>query len=468
MGTTGLALAMLLGGRRARAKDTAWSPPTGTPHIQPKAKNVIWIFLSGGYSHLETFDPKPALNRLAGKTYADLPSNPLLDPLYKLRSRSVVGTDRVVYPTIMPLQVGYQRHGELGVEVSDWLPNLAQCVDDISFIRSMYTTDNDHYAQHQFHTGRHRLDDQQPTIGSWICYGLGTLNENLPQFVVLGDITDNRIKIDFSGNYLGPQYDGVNLAIDPANPLPFGKRRADVLPEEQANEFEYVRRVNELAAVEYPDDHELSARIRSYELAYRMQAAVPEAVDFADETTETLKLYGVGQPGTDAAARRMLAARRFAERGVRFTLVYPSGYSAWDSHSQLKQNHSKLCQEVDQPVAGLLKDLKQRGMLDQTLVVFCTEFGRTPGMEGPAGNATGRDHHPHGFTVWLAGAGVKRGYIHGRTDELGFHAVEDVHYVTDIHATVMRLMGLDSRALDVPGRKRLAIDHGNVITPILS
>jgi Protein of unknown function (DUF1501) len=468
MGTTGLALSMLLGGKNSRASDTAWSPPTGIAHVPPKAKNVIWIFLSGGYSHLETFDPKPALNKYAGKTYAELPFNPLLDPLYNLRSRSVVGMDRVVYPTIMPLQVGFQKRGELGIEVSDWLPHLSECVDDISFIRSMYTTDNDHYAQHQFHTGRHRLDDQQPTIGSWICYGLGTLNENLPQFVVLGDITDARVKLDFSGNYLGPQYDGVNLTLDPENPLPFGKRRADMLAEEQANQFDYIRRVNELTAVEYPDDRELAARIRSYELAYRMQAAVPEAVDFADETSETLKLYGVGQPATDAAARRMLAARRFAERGVRFTLVYPSGYSAWDSHSQLKENHSKLCREIDQPVAALLKDLKSRGMLDETLVVFCTEFGRTPGLESGAGKVTGRDHHPHGFTVWMAGAGVKRGYIHGRTDELGFHAVEGVQYVTDIHATVMHLMGLDTRGLDVPGRKRLAVDHGEVIRPILS
>jgi hypothetical protein len=468
MGTTGLALAMLLGNEPARANDAAGRPLSGIPHFRPKAKNVIWIFLSGGYSHLETFDPKPALNRLAGKTYADLPSNPILNPLYKERSRSVVGTERVIYPTIMPLQAGYKKRGQLGIEVSDWLPHLAECVDDISFIRSMYTTDNDHYAQHQFHTGRHRLDDQQPTIGSWICYGLGSLNENLPQFVVLGDITDARIKLDFSGNYLGPQYDGVNLALDPANPLPFGIRRADVLADEQANEFAFVRRVNQLATIEYPDDQALAARIRSYELAYRMQTAVPEAVNFADETAETLQLYGVGQPMTDAAARRMLAARRFAERGVRFLLVYPSGYSAWDSHSQLKQNHSKLCYEVDQPIAGLLKDLKQRGMLDETLVVFCTEFGRTPGLEGPAGNATGRDHHPHGFTVWLAGAGIKRGYVHGKTDELGFHAVEGVQYVTDIHATVLHLLGLSSRALDVPGRKRLAVDHGNVITAILS
>lgn len=469
MGTTGLALSMLLGrDRSASANSAAWSPPTGQPHTTPKAKNVIWIFLSGGYSHLETFDPKPALNKYAGKTYAELPSNPLLDPLYAERSRSVVGMERVVYPAIFPLQVGYKKRGELGIEVSDWLPHLSECVDDISFIRSMYTTDNDHYAQHQFHTGRHRLDDQQPTIGSWLCYGLGTLNENLPQFVVLGDITDARIKLDYSGNYLGPQYDGVNLQLDPANPLPYGKRRSDVLADEQANEFAFIRDVNELAAVQYPDDQALRARIRSYELAYRMQAAVPEAVGFADETADTLKLYGIGEPATDVAGRRMLAARRFAERGVRFTLVYPSGYSVWDSHSQLKENHSRLCGEVDKPIAGLMKDLKQRGMLDETLVVFCTEFGRTPGLEAGNGMVSGRDHHPHGFTVWMAGAGVKRGYIHGRTDELGFHAVEDEHYVTDIHATVMHLMGLNTQSLDVPGRKRLEVDYGKVITPILS
>jgi hypothetical protein len=469
MGVTGVALATLLGsGRRTDAAVVSTSQPAAKPHFRPKAKNVIWIFLSGGYSHLETFDPKPALNKYAGMTYSELPSNPLADPRYHKRSRSVVGMDRVVYPTIMPLQVGYSKRGEAGIEISDWLPHLGGCVDDISFVRSMYTTDNDHYAQHQFHTGRHRLDDQQPSIGSWVCYGLGAMNDNLPQFVVLGDITDNRMKNDFGADYLGPQYDGVNLALDPQNPLPFGKRRSDMLSEEQANEFAYIRRINELAAVEYPDDPALVARIRSYELAYRMQTAVPETIDFADETAETLKLYGVGEPTTDAAARRLLAARRFAERGVRFTLVYPSGYSAWDSHSQLKENHAKLCREVDQPVAGLLKDLKRRGMLDETLVVFCTEFGRTPGLESGDGKVTGRDHHPHGFSVWLAGAGIKRGFVHGSTDELGFHAADEAHYVTDIHATVMHLLGLDSRALDVPGRKRLDIDYGKVITPILS
>jgi len=471
MGTTGLALGMLLrGDQKAQASTrSGGSPPAGVPHFAPKAKSVIWIFLSGGYSHLETFDPKPALNKYGGMTFDEAPfCNPFLDPLYAERSRSVVGMERVTYPTLFPLQVGFTKRGELGIEMSDWLPHLGDCVDDIAFVRSMYTTDNDHYAQHQFHTGRHRLDDQQPALGAWLTYGLGTLNENLPQFVVLGDITDARMKMDFGGNYLGPQYDGTNLALDPANPLPYGKRRPDMLAEEQGNQFDYIRRMNQLVSVEYPEDGELKARIASYELAFRMQTAVPEAIDLTHETEATLKLYGVGNPTVDVAARRMLAARRLAERGVRFILVYPSGYSAWDSHSQLKENHSRLCGEIDQPVAGLLKDLKQRGMLDEALVVFATEFGRTPGLESGMGKVTGRDHHPHGFTVWLAGAGIKRGYIHGQTDELGFHAVEGGHYVTDIHATVLHLMGLDPQALDIPGRKRLEIDYGKVITSVLS
>lgn len=469
-GATGLALGALLHQQGvAYASENRSALETRRPHFAPRAKNVIWIFLSGGYSHLETFDPKPAINIHADKTYDDTPyNNPLLDPLFDQRSRSVLGSKRTAFPKIYPLQVGYRKHGQLGIEVSDWLPNLAECVDDMAFIRSMYTTDNDHAAQQQFHTGRHRLDDQQPSLGAWVNYGLGTMNENLPQFVVLGDTTDGRIKPDYGGDYLGPQYSGVELALDPKNPLPFGKRPASMLAEEQRNEFDYIDCVNRLAAVEYPDDQQLTARIRCYELAFRMQMAVPEALQFNDETEETLRLYGVGDPITDETARHMLAARRFAERGVRFTLVYPSRYSAWDSHTKLQENHSKLCRQIDRPVAGLLKDLKRRGMWNDTLVVFCTEFGRTPGLEVKEGEMTGRDHHPHGFTIWLAGAGIKRGCIHGKTDELGFHAVEDAHYVTDIHATVLHLLGLDPRLFEIPGRKRLEIDYGKVITQILS
>jgi hypothetical protein len=471
LGFTGLALgAMLHRDGIVRANETN-PPPDGRPHFAPRAKSVIWIFLSGGVSHLETFDPKPLLNQYAGKTYDEttLP-NPQKLPIYRERSRSVVGFDREVISKIMPLSVGYQKRGQLGCEVSDWLPNLGGVVDDLCVVRSMYTTDNDHGAEFQFHTGRHVLDEQQPTIGSWISYGLGTLNENLPQFVFLGQFKDPRVKKDFEAHYLGPQHAGVELSLDPANPLPFGGRPTSVSPVEQRNEFDFINRLNRIAAIEYPEDEQLRARIRSYELAYRMQMSAPESLDLSGETQETQQLYGIDNEATAVYGRRLLTARRLAERGMRFTLVYLSDYGEWDSHSNIKELHARSCGRVDKPLAGLVTDLKRRGMLDETIVVCATEFGRTPALEVTSLNkaGTGRDHHPHGFTVWLAGAGLKRGHIHGATDEFGFHAVEHPHYVTDIHATVLHLLGLDPRRLSIPGRQRLEIDYGQVIEDVLS
>ena len=472
MGFTGLALgAMLQRDGVARADATSVGPPNGLPVFSPKAKRVIWIFLSGGVSHLETFDPKPLLNRYAGKTYNDttLP-NPQQSPLYLERSRSVVGFDREVVSQIMPLQVGYRKRGEIGCEVSDWLPHLGGVVDDLCIVRSMYTTDNDHGAEFQFHTGRHVLDEQQPTIGSWISYGLGSLNENLPQFVFLGQYKDPRVKKDFEAHYLGPQHAGVELSLDPANPLPFGVRPAGVSAIEQKNEYAFIDRLNKLAAVEYPEDEQLQARIKAYELAFRMQMSAPEVLNLADETPDVQRLYGIDQEATAIYGRRLLAARRLAERDVRFTLVYLSDYGEWDSHSNIKELHATSCGRVDKPLAGLIIDLKQRGLLDDTLVVCATEFGRTPALEVTSLNkaGTGRDHHPHGFTIWMAGGGLKRGCIHGATDEFGFHAVEHPHYVTDIHATVLHQLGLDPHRLAVPGRQRLEIDYGKVITEILA
>ncbi|NDE99218.1 MAG: DUF1501 domain-containing protein, partial [Verrucomicrobia bacterium] len=221
-----------------------------------------------------------------------------------------------------------------------------------------------------------------------------------------------------------------------------------------------------LKATQYPGDQALDARIKSYELAYRMQMAVPEAVNTERETEETKKLYGLDQSETKAFGAQLLAARRFVERGVRFIQIQhgDGAAGAWDAHSGLKANHSKLSAQVDKPTAGLLQDLKRRGLLDETIVVFATEFGRTPGSQG----ADGRDHHPYGFSVWLAGGGIKGGVVHGATDELGFHAVEDAHYVTDIHATILHQLGLEGRKLEVPDRKRLDLDYGEVIKPILA
>src|SRR5215472_10334433 len=279
-------------------EQTTRAPPDGRPHFTPRAKSVLWIFLSGGLSHLESFDPKPALNKYAGKTFAQTPhADPLRSPLFHQRSRAVVGGERP-YPKIFPLQVGFKRHGQAGVEISDWWPHLATCVDDMAFVRSMYTTDNDHAAEFQMHHGRHALDEKQPVLGSWVHYGLGTLNENLPQFVFLGQYKDMRVKQNFAPDYLGPRHAGVELSLDPHNPLPFGTRGQGVMAREQQEQFAFVNELNNLTAAERPEDEQLRARIKSYELAYRMQKAVPEVLDLSRETRETQRLYGIDNPTT--------------------------------------------------------------------------------------------------------------------------------------------------------------------------
>ncbi len=475
MGFAGLAMgALLTPPARARAAGPE-SPATATdgqPHFAPKARSVIWIFLSGGYSHVETFDPKPALNTHAGKTFdkTSFP-NPLLSPRHKERFRSVPAESinvRDVYPIIYPMQVGHARHGECGVGISDWWPHLARCADDIAWVRNMWTTDNDHAAENQIHTGRHRLDETQPSIGAWVHYGLGSLNENLPSYVVLGGPTAATTRDSIHAYYLGPQHAGVPIKVDPSNPLAFGRRPEAVSIQRQQREVALASELLGLRAVEYPDDPNLRARIRAHELAFRMQAAVPEAMDFRPESDAVRSMYGLDHDATKVAGERLLAARRLVEHGVRFVQVYPSAYGTWDSHQKLRENHEKLCASVDKPVAGLLRDLQQRGLMNDVLVVFCTEFGRTPGLEQRSGGKDGRDHHPHGFTVWFAGAGIRPGTVHGETDELGYHALGDGHYVTDIHATVLHLLGLDGRRLEIPGRRRLDIDHGRAIREILA
>lgn len=467
LGFTGLALGAMLN-RDGFSSEARWTPPDGKPHHAPKAKSVIWVFLSGGVSQMESFDPKPALTKYGGKTFTDTPfEDPLKSPLFFKHSRDVVGGTRP-YPKIFPLQVGFRRHGQLGIDIADWFPNIAGVADELAFVRSMYTTDNDHGAEFQMHTGRHTLDEQQPTIGAWTSYGLGSLNDNLPSFVFLGQYTDVRVKKDFAPDYLGPRHAGVELSLDPANPLPFATRGKGVLEKEQQGVFDFANELNGLASAEYPDDEQAKARIRAYELAFRMQKAVPEVLDLGKEPEKVQALYGIDNPTTAIYGRRLLAARRLAEKGVRFTLVYLSDYGEWDSHNDLKNLHARSAARVDKPLAGLIKDLKRTGLDKDVMVVCCTEFGRTPGLETRDAYKmpTGRDHHPHGFTVWFYGAGIKRGVIHGATDELGFHAVESPHYVTDIHATVLDRLGLDGRKLVVPGRKRLDIDHGSVIKEI--
>jgi hypothetical protein len=469
MGFTGLALGALLARDGvARAGEGAWSPPDAKPHFPPKAKSVIWLFMIGGTSHVESFDPKPALTTFAGKTIAETPFKAALDsPHLKKNVREVAAGQHKVMPKVYPLQVGFQKRGKCGTEVSGWWPHVGARADDIAVVRSMWTTDNDHGAQLQFHTGRHALEGAHPTIGSWVHYGLGSLNDNLPQFVVLGTpLADCCGGVRGHGaHYLGPDHDGVRLTVDPKNPLPYAV--SDRSRDEQAAEFDLLGRLNRLSGVEYPDDPQLRARIKSYELAFRMQTAVPDVVRFDAESAETKRLYGLDNPATKPFGELCLAARRLVERGVRFVQVfhgYNGGAGAWDAHGGLKANHAKNCGEVDKPIAALVTDLKRRGLLDETIVVWASEFGRTPGAE----RADGRDHHPYGFSTWLAGGGIKGGTVHGATDELGFHAAESRHYVTDLHATVLHQLGLDSRRLEVPGRKRLDIDHGQVIREILA
>ena len=462
-GLAGVALNSLLS-KEGYGNPDDWGAPTGKPHFAPKAKSVIWLFMNGGVSQVESFDPKPMLNKYAGKTIAETPFADVQNPDRLAIERLVVpdgnGNQR---NKLYPLQVGFRQHGENGIAISDWFPHIARNVDKLAIIRSMWTTDSNHGAQTQFHSGRHRNDGDFPTLGAWVDYGLGSLNENLPQFVNFGnrEYWNNR-----DGHYLGPAYDAVPLRVNPGNPLDYSKPAITVNPGSRAIGKELLEQLNGLRAEDYPVDKNLQARVASYDLAFRMQKSIPEVVDFSRETEETKSLYGIDQPHSKDFGMTLLAARRMVERGVRFVQVQhgAGGAGRWDAHGGLQANHSNNALAVDKPIGGLLEDLDRRGLLDETIVVFASEFGRTPGSQG----GTGRDHHIFGFSVWMAGGGIRGGIAHGATDEIGFHAVENRHYVTDVHATIMHQLGLDTRKLELPGRKRLDIDHGHVIKEILA
>lgn len=463
LGFTGLALGAMFArdGILKANEPEGWRPPDGNPHFAPRAQSVIWLFMNGGVSHLESFDPKPEVNHYEGKSISETPYADTQNP-ERLKRREVAFNVEI-RQKLYGLQVGYRQHGQSGILLGDWTPHMASCVDDITIIRSMWTTDDNHGAQTQFHSGRHMLDGEFPTLGAWVHYGLGSINDNLPQFISMGNREYWNAK---DGHYLGPAHDAVPVRVDPANPLDYGKPAGGQTFDEQQLGFELAGELNRLKGVEYPDDPALMARIKAYELAFRMQTSVPDALGFATETQDTLDLYGINEPATRDFGSQMLAARRLVERGVRFIQVQhgAGGAGAWDAHSSLKYNHETNFKAVDKPVAGLLKDLKRRGLLESTIVIFASEFGRTPASQG----TDGRDHHPYGFSVWMAGGGIKGGIAHGATDEIGFHAVENRHYVTDVHATILKLLGLDSRKLEVPGRKRLDIDHGKSIDEIIA
>jgi hypothetical protein len=449
------------------------------PAPAPKAKSVIWLFMLGGVSQLETFDYKPTLRKYANKSIAETPFAPILKSPHLAKNVRLYTRLPLPVTRIFETQVGFRKRGESGIEVSDWLPHLGSCVDDMAIVRSMWSTDFDHSAQSQFNTGRMALDSREPCLGSWVHYGLGSLKGELPQFVVLG-----RQPSDFGGgssshqaSYLGPEHDGVPVEVDPGRALLYPPHSPDQTHETQRSELDLLDELHQLSAAEHPTDRALRARIKSYELAFRMQSALPGLVNLEGESKEVHRMYGLDDPVSRPFGQQCLVAQRLVERGVRFVQLYHGGSplednGLWDSHEELTRNHGARCAEVDRPVSGLLKDLKRRGLLDSTLVVWATEFGRSPNveprMENHPDHLRGRDHHNFGFTVWFAGGGIKGGTVHGATDELGFHAVEDRHYVTDVHATVLHQLGLDPKKLEIPGRKRLDIDLGTPIRGILA
>ncbi len=390
-GFASLALGAMLH-RDGWASEGVWTPPDGRPHFPPKAKSVIWLFMNGGVSHVESFDPKPMLTKYSGKTIAETPFADVQDPKRLAIERLVVpdgnGNQR---NKLYPLQVGFRKHGQSGIEVSDWFPHLARQIDRIAIVRSMWTTDSNHGAQTQFHSGRHRNDGDFPTLGAWVHYGLGSLNDDLPQFISFGTREYWNKK---DGHYLGPAHDAVPLRVDPNNPLDFGQPERPVSRGAKEVGVGLLNELNQLCAEQSPRDAALAARVASYELAFRMQRSVPEAIDFRQESEQTKALYGLNLPHCREFGMQMLAARRLVERGVRFIQVQHGGggAGAWDAHGGLKSNHERNALAVDQPIGGLLQDLSQRGLLDETLVIFATEFGRTPGSQG----SDGRDHHIFG------------------------------------------------------------------------
>ena len=406
------------------------APVLPLPQRAPKARSVIFLFMEGGPSHIDLFDPKPELNRLAGKQIPD-------------SFKRVITAMGEFSSPLLGCKRTFAQHGQSGIWVSDWLPELAKCVDDISVIRSCWADGVNHSSGVcQMNTGSTLAG--RPSLGSWVSYGLGTENQDLPAFVVLQDSPSPVINgpRNWSAGFMPAAYQGVRLTSG-AEPIPHLNTPAGVTTPRQESRLAFLNRLNRTYADQHPEQSELEARIASYELAYRMQATAPEAVDLTSETDATKELYGLNTKATETFGRMCLHARRLVERGTRFVQLYSGAGSKWDAHTKMEENHSGLCRSVDQPIAGLLRDLKARGLLDSTLVVWGGEFGRTPQSE----KGDGRDHNPTGFTMWMAGGGVKGGQTIGSTDELGLHAVDQRLHVHDLHATILEALGLDNMDL---------------------
>ncbi len=424
-----------------------------SPHFAPKAKSVVFLFMEGGPSHIDICDPKPALKDWDGK--------PLPPSFGKVFTPMGVGGNG-----LLPSKRTFQRHGESGMWMSDWYPHTSEVVDDLCLIRSCWADGLNHVGSVcQMNTGS--ILAGRPSLGSWVTYGLGTENQDLPAFVVMNDAGEPVGGPRNWGNaWLPATFQGTSFRKDDP-PILHLKPPGGVSDERQRGKLGIIGDLDRIHAASRSDDSRLAARVAAYELAYRMQSHAPEAVDLSGETEETKRLYGLDDDRCKDFGAMCLRARRLVERGVRFIQLYCGSGSQWDAHRDIEGNHTKMCARSDKPFAALVKDLKRRGLLDSTLVIWGGEFGRTPMTEG----TDGRDHNPYGFSMIFAGAGMKRGQTFGATDEFGLHAVENRVHVHDLHATVLHALGLDHKNLTFlrDGRdERLTINAGRIIKEILA
>jgi hypothetical protein len=424
------------------------------PQFAAKAKAVIFLFMEGGPSHVDLVDPKPELTRQNGKP---LPAS----------------FGRVITPmgtggnNLLASKRTFARYGKSGLDFSDWLPHMAKCADDFTVLRACWADGLNHVGSVcQMNTGS--VLAGRPSLGSWALYGLGSVNRNLPGFVVFAEGGNEPTggARNYGTGYMPATYQGTLFRNGP-NPILNLNTPADVGAERQKAKLALVQELNTIHGRERAGDTQLEARRAAYELAFRMQASAPEAVDLSQESDKTKELYGLNRKETAEFGTRCLLARRLVERGVRFVQIYCGAGSQWDAHSDLEGNHTRMCTRADQPTAALIRDLKQRGMLNDTLVIWGGEFGRTPMTEG----TNGRDHNPYGFSMLLAGGGAKGGYAHGKTDEFGLYGVDGRVHVHDFHATILHLLGFDHTKLTFRHNgkdERLTDVKGKVVTEILA
>lgn len=423
------------------------------PTLPVRAKRAIFLFMEGGPSHIDLFDPKPLLNELAGQTLPESYGEVI----------TAMGESR---SPLLACKRKWQQHGESGTWVSDWLPHTSEIVDDIAVIRSCVSDGINHSAGVcQMNTCS--ITGGRPSLGSWVSYGLGSENQDLPAFVVMTDTSTQVVNgpRNWGAGFMPALHQGIRFS-ESGETIPNLQPAAGLTGDRQMAKLDYLQQLNRSFAARHPEQSELEARIASYELAFRMQAEAPEAVDLSRENEATERMYGLDRKETAGFGRLCLLARRLSERGVRFVQLYHGSGSKWDAHSGIEANHTRLCGQMDLPVAGLIKDLKQRGLLDETLVIWGGEFGRTPMSE----KGDGRDHNPTGFTMWMAGGGIQGGQTLGQTDDLGLRAIEDRMHVKDLHATILHLMGIDALQLTYmhKGRpERPTINEGRFLKKLL-